>query len=160
MIRSIADLNERAREFWDLRNAELERRMSDSTVAQLAADRVKSDVDRHVPFHSRISFYEAAEEAERHKAIFKRSYALEIASKERPDRLQEFIMAALERDPHLTAPKLHELLRKAQYTGSIRLVTDGIVEFNDRDGREKQAAAAGLKDRLSRARKKRLRASR
>jgi len=80
----------------------------------------------------------------------------ERARRDRIDALQALIIGIMRRKPQTTVNEMPAELRKFQGQGVIETVQeeDGIIEWSDKRGGAKSAPFSGLKDRMSRARKK------
>ena len=153
-LRTAADINESNRAFWARQNALMEQRMADDAVRQDALARVESESSRGVPINKQVSLVAALEEAETSKGIFLSQFAGKGGRADKPDALQELIIEYARTVPTITERELREKLTRERHPEVISDIEDGEIDFNDRDGRSKSALVSGLKDRLSRARKK------
>jgi hypothetical protein len=87
------------------------------------------------------------------EALHGKSRQRQNARMPRPDALQELIIAILKAKPGLTESQLLRELENNQWHGVIEEIDGAVIIFNDK-GRLKEAPISGLKDRISRARKK------
>jgi hypothetical protein len=174
-----ADINEINAKFWRTESKKAEQRMRDPAVRDIALARVASDFKRYMSAGDQISLEAALTEAEQSKRQLERGFARRGGRAVKSDPLQDFILAALRIKPNITAPQLlDDLKRAAQPGGPIEEVDDEVIAFIDvkdkrrsmekpeghpirkgNGGRKPQvvgrsARISGLKDRLSRARKK------
>ena len=148
-------LNERNRSFWDDELKAAEIRMADEAVLETAIATLSSQVNRLVPVYYQMSFYEALRESETAKRRFITQQSRRAGSAEKVDALQKFILDALRAKPGMTHVELLAVLgREQNIDGPIVEVDEASVSFLDSRGRLRSAPITGLKDRLSRARKK------
>ena len=148
------DINKINRVFWDRQNTLMEQRMADDAVRQVAFAQVESECLRGVPINRQVSLVAALEEAETNRGTFLSQFAKKGGKAEKPDVLQELIIEYARTVPTITERELREKLTRERHPDVISDIEDGEIDFNDRDGRSKSALVSGLKDRLSRAKKK------
>lgn len=148
------EINEINREFWARQNVLMEQRMADDAVRQVALARVQSEYSRGVPINKQVSLVAALEEAETIRGIFLSQLARKGGRAQKPDALQELIIEYAKTIPDITERKLQDMLTRDRHPDVISDIGDGEIGFNDRDGHAKSASISGLKDRLSRAKKK------
>ena len=148
------EINEINREFWARQNVLMEQRMADDAVCQVALARIESECSRGVPINKQVSFVAALEEAETNRGIFLSQLARKGGRAQKPDALQELIIRYARTAPNITIRELREKLTRERHPDVISDIEDGEIWFNDRDGRLRSAVVSGLKDRLSRAKKK------
>jgi hypothetical protein len=165
------EINEINAKFWEVESKKAEQRMSEPVVRDIALDRVESDFKRHIPARYQISLELALVEAEQSKRHFSRRGG----RADKTDALQDFIIAVLRKKPNITVTQLLDKLKLAAQPGSpIEEVTDEEIAFvqqmdkrgrrgatregqggrSPRENASRSAPISGLKDRLSRARKK------
>jgi hypothetical protein len=165
------EINEINAKFWEVESKKAELRMSDPLVRDIALARVQSDFKRYPPAEYQISLEAALLEAEESKRRFSRRGG----RADKSDALQDFIIAVLRKQPKITVAQLLDKLRlAAQPGGPIEEVTNEEIAFvqqmnkrvrrgatregqggrEPREGASRSAPITGLKDRLSRARKK------
>jgi hypothetical protein len=77
-----------------------------------------------------------------------------IAQRPRSDALQELIIKIMIDDPGITQEGLSAALERRARQGVIEGIADNRIEFTGKNGRVHDAPVSGLKDRMSRARKK------
>jgi hypothetical protein len=166
-----ASINEMNAKFWEVESKKAEQRMKDPLVRDIALARVESDFKRYIPVKYQISLELALVEAEQSKRHFSRRGG----RADKTDALQDFIIAVLRKKPNITVTQLLEkLILAAQPGGPIEEVTDEEIAFLEqtnkrarggaaregqggrapRESASRSAPISGLKDRLSRARKK------
>jgi hypothetical protein len=97
--------------------------------------------------------------SKKHADILKDSYfrynQRKIAQKTRTDPLQNLIIEIMTKNPHITEPKLLAQLEALTGAGVIEEIEDDKIYYIGKDGKGgKSAKITGLKDRMSRARKK------
>ncbi len=78
----------------------------------------------------------------------------EIAKKDRSDDLQGLIIEIMAGNLRMKPPELLEALRKHERGPIIQDIIGGTIEWLDKNQRVKDTPISGLKDRMSRARKK------
>jgi hypothetical protein len=165
------EINEINAKFWEVESKKAELRMSDPLVRDIALARVESDFKRYIPARYQISLEAALAEAEQSKRHFSRRGG----RADKSDALQDFIIAVLRKRPKITVTLLLEKLKiAAQSGGAIEEVTNEEIAFVEpmnkrarrgatregqggrepRESASRSAPISGLKDRLSRARKK------
>jgi len=171
-----AELNEIYAKFWEVESKKAEQRMNDPVVRDIALERVQSDLKRYIPGKYQITLEAALEEAEK----FKRHFSRRGGRADKTDALQDFITAVLRVEPNITVTQLLDKLKLAARPGGpIEEVTEKDISFVEprdkeralqkreedatrkgRGGRaplesvSRSAPISGLKDRLSRVRKK------
>jgi hypothetical protein len=153
-ITTLAELNRRNREFWDAQQLLLERRMVDTAIRETAFEIMRDEINREVPVKRQQSIYAALEYAENAKQRFFSERGREGGRAKKTDALQELIEAFVERNPALTARRLADKLRGHERIEPIQDIDDGVICFTNHDGSTKTATLSGLKDRLSRAKRK------
>ena len=166
------EINEINAKFWEVESKKAELRMNDPLVRDIALARVESDFKRYIPARYQISLELALVEAEQSKRHFSRRGG----RADKTDALQDFIIAILRKEPKITVTQLLVKLRLAtQPGGPIEEVTDKDISYIEQKDKERalkdatrrgrggrtpvesvsrSAPISGLKDRLSRARKK------
>lgn len=114
-----------------------------------------AETQRRLPIRWQVSIYEALRDAEIAKRRFLAEQSRRAGSAEKTDALQTFIIEAVRANSSITVVQLLDKLRQAQQPGGlIEDIDDEAIFFVDAKGRLKTARVTGLKDRLSRARKK------
>jgi hypothetical protein len=157
-------INERNREFWSKQSALMEQRLGDPDILTAALRDIEYEALR-LPVHYQKSFEEALEIAEHAQVRFQRqaaktfqiTFSKKGGAAPKPDALQNLILEIARRNPHITQTELLAELQN-RTPGSVVIDIDynfGSIEFNNKNvQRSKFAAISGLKDRLSRAKKK------
>ena len=153
-LRTAADINESNRAFWARQNALMEQRMADDAVRQVAFAQVESECLRGVPINKQVSLVAALKEAETNRGTFLSQFAKKGGRAEKPDALQELIIEYARTVPTITERELREKLTPERHPEVISDIEDGEIWFTDRDHHLNSARVLGLKDRLSRAKKK------
>jgi hypothetical protein len=157
-VPTIREINARARAFWKEQNELMKRRLGDPVLLQLVKDELASYKTWPVPFPYQKSFEAMLENAERAKQRVLAYQGQKGGQAKKPDALQELIISLLRRRPSMTVSRLLEALEREPRGSTIIDIAEELISFTQPDGtpegRMKQAALSGLKDRLSRARKK------
>ena len=154
-ITTLAELNRRNREFWGAQQLLLERRMVDTAIREIAFEIMRDEIKRAVPIKSQKSIYAALEYAENTKQRFFSDRGRQGGLAKKTDALQELIEEFVECNPALTARQLEDKLRGHEDIDPIQDIAEGVIYFTNHDGSTKTATLSGLKDRLSRAKRKR-----
>jgi transposase len=154
---TLADLSKLYGEFWAAQNVLLKKRMADPAIRETAFSYMRDEMKRQVPTRFQTSIYEAHEQAEHAKQRFLAQQARKGGRAKKNDRLQEVIEEYLQRDPSLTIRGVESLLREHQGIEPIQDIDNEFIYFTSHCNTTKKAKLSGLKDRLSRAKKKRSR---
>ena len=129
--------------------------MADKGVLATAIARIARQQDRLIPVYHQISWYEALREAETAQRLFISQQSRRAGSAEKIDSLQKFILDAVRAKPSMTHVELlAKLCQEQNDAGPIVEVAEGAISFLDSKDRLRSAPNTGLKDRLSRAKKK------
>jgi hypothetical protein len=160
---TLAMLNERNAQFWRTQEILKNKRISDEAVLQIAVMDVNSELSRGVPLRQQQSFYQALAKAEKAKEIVLTGLARKGGSAPKGDALQELILEIVRKDPCISQAQLLDMLTGDAGAGVVTSI-DGpspllegdtpCIHFVNDDGRPKTASVQGLKDRLSRAKRK------
>jgi hypothetical protein len=78
----------------------------------------------------------------------------QAAKKDRTDALGGLILKELGKHPGATEAEVLKALEKRERKGVIESITDGVIEWTDKDGSVQETRITALKHRISRARKK------
>jgi hypothetical protein len=158
-----AALNKRAAEFWREREILKNRRISDEAILQIAVLDVNSEESRGVPLRHQQSFEHALEKAERAKEIVLTELARKGGSAPKGNALHELILEIVRKDPSISEKQLLEMLEGEAGAGVVTSIDEPsdvvggdtpCIHFVNDDGKPKTASVRGLKDRLSKAKKK------
>jgi len=156
-------LNEQNRRFWQTQSDLLDKRMSDELLFNVATMDMRSETLRQVPIYSQKTLEQALADAERLRNAFQSDFSRKGGSAPRCDALQSLIEAIVVENPKITQGQLMRELRRDRAVGIVTSIdeksdalADGAKEihFVDEDGTPKAASVSGLKDRLSRAKRK------
>lgn len=151
------------REFYRRQATLMKEWMSDEAVLQIAVMDVNSEEFRGVPLRQQQSFAQALEKAVKAKEIAITALARKGGSAPKGDALQELILKIARKNLDINQTQLLHMLRGAAGAGvvtSIDKPSDLLagdtpsIHFVEDDGRPKTAPVRGLKDRLSRAKRK------
>src|ERR1700730_2686543 len=149
------DLVESYRNFWAREQAAAEQRMKDPAILRAALRSMAAETQRQVPIPWQISIYGALLHAEIANRQFLADQSRRAGSAAKTDALQMFIINVVRANRSITHVQLLDKLRQAQQPGGlIEDIDNELISFVDGKGRGKTARISGLKDRLSRARKK------
>jgi hypothetical protein len=148
------ELNRRNKAFWRAQKIEMIRRMADETVRECAFDVLQSELHRGLPAYYQTPLEVALANSEHLKSRFLRHQARIGGRVSKADTLNELILEIVRRQPTVTEHDLLELLHQQQGLGKIEDVEEEAIWFTSRGGRLKSAKVTGLKDRLSRAKRR------
>jgi hypothetical protein len=159
------EINELNRQFWSKQTDLMDQMMADPEILKIAMKDIESESLRQVPVYNRKSFARALETAAKTKAdilktaaeSFQSGFSKRGGTAPKADALQRLIVEIVQRKPNITEPELLGELENKKLQGIITDIDHdlNLVEFrNNNDGQLKKAPISGLKDRLSRAKKK------
>jgi uncharacterized protein YihD (DUF1040 family) len=147
-------INERNRAFWEIENARMLERMGDDAVRQTALEAMAAETNKGTPVYFQTSICQALADAEKAKRRFSRQQAQKGGRAEKSDELQTLIQKFVRHLPNLTFAQLLEKLEECKKIRDvIDEIDDGVIYFKQ-GPTGKSAPISGLKDRLSRAKKK------
>jgi hypothetical protein len=164
-LRTLQEINERNRQFWSEQSILMQPRMADEDVLSTAMNDIQCEGLRQVPVYNQKSFEEALEIAANAKVRFQRhaaksfqtAFSKKGGAAPKLDALQTLILEIALKNPRITKT---ELLADLENRKLRSVVVDidyelGSIDFNNKNDRQlKSAPISGLKDRLSRAKKK------
>lgn len=146
--------NQRNRAFWVEQSRKADRLQANPWILQRVLRVIASEASRGVPSDSRIDFGEALEEADADRRSVLEDQGRHGGRARRRDPLQERIIEIVSRSPEITERELLSRLRNEERGPVIQDIDGDEIWFNGRDGISKSASLSGLKDRLSRAKKR------
>jgi hypothetical protein len=167
---TIANINQQNQQFWLEQSELLNRRIQDPALREIAMATLSAEETMMVPVRNGQPLEQALAQAEKSKSIFQRSFSVKGGKAAKTDALQKSIIEMVRAEPDINTQRLLHKIRKMAKEGDLvvlhvdrkpELLDDhaGRIHFND--GRmEKTSPVSGLKDRLSRAKKKYFRANR
>jgi hypothetical protein len=136
---------------------------SDETVLQIAVMDVNSEETRGVALREQQSFAQALEKAQKAKEIVLRELARKGGKAPKRDALNELIREIALEDPNITAKELLEVLARPRGAGVVTSIDEPspllpgdvpCIHYVNDDEKPRRGSIAGLKDRLSRAKRK------
>ena len=142
--------NESNRAFWQTQSALMQQRLSDPALYQVAFNEMKRQAIR-VPVYYQKSLEALLEEAHEARSVFM-SFNGRNGGK-RKDTLQILIESVVEEEPKIDRNRLLHRLKAEKAFGAIVDVTDRVISFESATGDIADVKVAGLKHRLSRAKK-------
>jgi len=145
------EMNEANRIFWASEKVQMERRMEDRIILLIAVELSKAEAARR-PVYFQSSFNEHLADAESVKPCILGELGRRGGKASKTDPLQKLIEDVVRRQPSITEEKLRYYLKRHGHP--IFDICDGTILFCNHDNSEKSAPLSGLKDRLSRAKKK------
>jgi hypothetical protein len=156
-------VNERNTQFWEIEITRMNKRASDPAIVQMALRRLNSDLSRGVALSQLSSFEHFLSEAEEDRKIALAELAHRGGKAPKGDALNDLIAERLHKYPLMgVAQLLAELAGEigAGVVTSIDKPSDLLagdipcIHYVNDDGKPKTASIPGLKDRLSRAKRK------
>ena len=151
------EINQRNAAYWERQRSIFAKRMADDAVRETAFAALRAEELRQVALCSRLSLEQALEDAERVGRQFLIQHARKGGAAEKTDSLQFVIQEIVTRHPRISASHLVDVLRARQGIEPIEDIEEDAIWFTTINGASKSASLSGLKDRLSRAKKKRSR---
>lgn len=152
--RTLAEINQANAEFWREQQELLTTRMGDEPTRESAFKALEAEQLRGVPLKSRMTLELALQEAELTGQNFLSAQGRKGGAASKTDALQRLIEETVKRQPNISVEELKTKLHALQGISAIEDIADGVIGFADRRGHSKEAPWSGLKDRLSRAKKK------
>jgi hypothetical protein len=152
----LQELNSQNRAFWDAQSPLLPQRLDDELVRACVLNMLRIEQAR-LPVDGQNSLDELAEQVATVKRMFLSEQGRKGGSAKKTDALQQRIIEIVSTRPTITEKQLREMLQARTWHDSvIEGVEDGKIIFCARIGSREfldEAPVAGLKDRLSRAKK-------
>jgi hypothetical protein len=156
------ELNVRNAQFWLLQSELLDDRISDATLFRIATADLNSEIARGVSIKSQKTLEAALADAAHHRSIYRGELSRMGGRARKGDALQNLIDKILEARPKISRQQLQYALEGPDGAGVVTHIDktfealSGVrqIHFTEEDGRPKLARLSGLKDRLSRARRK------
>lgn len=151
---TVEDLNKLNRSFWVEQEREAERLQTVPLILGQVLEVLAGEVSRGVPPRSRTAWGEALRKADafRNQVL---AYQGRLGGQARQlDPLQERIVEIVRAAPNITCDGLLSCLRDEAPGLVVGDIEEEKIWFNGRDGSLKSAPLSGLKDRLSRAKKR------
>jgi hypothetical protein len=151
---TLNEINQSNRRFWLHQRALLQDRMANEAVRVSAFEVMEAQQLQGMPLRHRATLERALEDVERirHRSLLQQARKGGRATK--TDALQSLIERIVARRPSISAEQLLDALGDHERIPPIQDIVDGVIEFTDHKGAGKNAPISGLKDRLSRAKKK------
>ena len=150
---SITDINARNQEFWEKQRVLMDQRLSDEATAGLAYEMMKDEI-KSQPFALQRSYEKILEIAAGAKNFLCRHLASKGGKAAKGDSLQKLIEEIVSKNPALSETQLFDALKNNEKIPPLEDIDDETIFFTNSDGRSKSTPISGLKDRLSRAKKK------
>jgi hypothetical protein len=158
LISTFHEINEHNRRFWEKENALRDRRIADEITRETAFARLAREQARGTPVYYQTTVEQSLADAEGDKQLLLSLQGRKGGQAKKSDALQLEILNLARRDPDITVAELKDKLTKERFPGLIDEVEDGTIWFVQPDGsgrnRSKEAPISGLKDRLSRAKRR------
>ena len=151
-VQTLKGINEANSRFWRKQRNLFDKRMANDAIRETAFEAWQAQLDRAVPVACQFSLEKALEDAERARQRFLAHQARKGGTTCKSDALQDLIHEVVTRRPGISAKELLEALRG--HGPPVEDIDGGTIYFANRDGSHKEAPISGLKDRLTRARKK------
>jgi hypothetical protein len=153
------ELNEINHRYWAREHARLIEQLGDDALRDGAFELMNGELRRRVPARSQLSMYDAFTEADAMRRRFSTAHARKGGKAPKADALQLHIVSLVERQPSITCRELERQLRNYAGIPPIEDVEDDKIWFTNHNRVSNSAPMTGLKDRLTRAKKKFARAN-
>ncbi|MGD0421084.1 MAG: hypothetical protein ABSA68_16125 [Xanthobacteraceae bacterium] len=150
---TLKEFSESHQRFWEDQHLLLTQRMADVAVREAAFGAMRAEQVRGLPVYYQSSIYKALEDAERVRTRSLAEHSRKGGNAKKTDALQGLIESVAEKRPLITVKELERELRARQNIEIIEDIDDRVICFANGD-KLKEAKLSGLKDRLSRAKKK------
>lgn len=155
----LAATNHANKLFWEHESGLALQRARDPATLETAVSILASEERRGIATHDQLTVEAALESADSAKGRFRPALISEIASKagraSKGDGLTKIILSMVKRDPDLALPALLDRLAAMQGPGlEIEEINDTTITLSTRNDGIKEVPISGLKDRLSRAKRK------
>jgi hypothetical protein len=153
-LQTLREINEANSRFWRKQRSLFDERMANDAIRETASEAWQAQQHRAVPLACQFSLEKALEDAERAGQRFLAQLARRGGTASKTDSLQLLIQKTVSRCPDISADRLLDALRANQGIDPAEDIDEHTIHFTNHDGRSKKASVSGLKDRLSRAKKK------
>jgi hypothetical protein len=150
---AIADMNDEASAFWEIRTARVKEQMTDKALRDNAFETLNSELMRGIPAYYQTTLESALLDAEDKRIRYSKNFGQKGGKAKKTDALQQLILKFVRNEPDISVKTLEERITAEERLGIIEDVTDGEIHFVNHNSRSKSAALSGLKHRLSRVRK-------
>jgi hypothetical protein len=151
---ALAGINRANADFWRRQRQRSHEQLTNDVIRRTAFDTLQGELLRQVPLFHRLSLEQALENAERGGQSILAAQARKGGSASKTDALQQLIDKIVARHPDVSLAGLIAQLRACRTIDTIDDIDEDTIWFAN-NGHSKQASLSGLKDRLSRAKKKR-----
>ena len=162
-IGTVQDINQANQQFWTEQQILMDSRTSDELLVELALADLNSEYDRGVPIRARKTFEKAFDDVEKVRRLLHVKFSQKGGKKRKRDVLQEMIDGFVSENPNISEKDLLSRLKEENGEGTIESIGSEaaciagdypLICYVDDKGNQKTAPVHGLKDRLSRAKKK------
>ena|ERR1700676_186607 len=153
-LQTLKEINEGNSRFWREQRSLFDERMANDAIRETAFEALQAQQLRAVPLTYQVPLEKALEDAARAEQRFSTQRARRGGTARKTDSLQLLIQQIVTHHPDISKDELLKTLRANQGIDSVEDIDEDTIHFTNHDGRPKKAAISGLKDRLSRAKKK------
>jgi hypothetical protein len=169
IIVTIQEINQANQLFWSNQQILMNLRTLDLSLLELALADLKSEHDRGVPVRAQKTIEKAFEDLENLSTLLHVRFSQKGGQKRKSDVLQDMVDGFVSENPDISEKDLLSRLKKEIGEGTIESIQSEadclageqpLISYVDENGKELKASVRGLKDRLSRAKKKYIRANR
>jgi hypothetical protein len=152
---TLKELNEANSRFWREQRSSFDKRMANDAIRETAFEALQAQMLRAVPLPYQVPLEQLLQDADRAGRRFSIQQARNGGTARKADALQLLIEKIVTRQPDISENQLLEKLEAYQATRTIiQAIEDGAILFTSNSGKHKEAPVSGLKDRLTRAKKK------
>jgi hypothetical protein len=155
-------VNERNRMFWDVQSKLRAERISSEAILEIAINDVRSETSK-VSIRLQKPFDQALADAEKTMNIVQSAFSRKGGKAPKRDALQILIQDIVIQKPKITAGQLLYTLKSIRGAGTVTSIEEEsdvrggeprMIHYVDDSRTPKTASLSGLKDRLSRAKRK------
>ena len=166
---TLKQINQQNLAFWETNTTLMNKRLENDVIREMGLQTISSTREVNLPIKLRMPLEVALEIADNNfekikatvkediKVEVKKDFALIGGRAIKEDPLQKYILALVQTRPDITSPQLLKVLVNEVGCGLIEEVDqddEGLIYFKNGKGKRNDAEISGLKDRLSRAKKK------
>jgi len=151
---TIVAINLKNSEFWEVQRVLMKKRFTNDFIVGNALKTMNSNCENLLPTYWKKSLEVALADAEENHNASMKYFAQKGGKAVKEDALQKYIITCVQLNSKITDSQLLDKLMNQMDHDFINDMEDGVISFNNGNGKIKNASIAGLKDRLSRAKKK------
>lgn len=151
---TLKEINQQNSAFWKTQQTLMEKRLSNDIVLDMAVQTINSNREVNLHIKLQMPFEVALDIADHNFEKIKKSISKKGGEGNKADALQKHILELVQLNPKITSSQLLDQLASQKGSGLIEDIDEDTILFLNQNDRLKNASVYGLKDRLSRAKKK------